>query len=125
VPSSAGKELAVRGNECSVSTYRSEPVRSRDQIEKGKRLLVEFCAIESWDRKFSKGYGTTDLLGVLCRVRRRIEIISELTGIISQMKRKLRSQIGQTWQRSGLPKPHIRPSSFLRMKDSNTHPKRP
>ena len=106
-----GQELAVRGKVCSVSNYRTEPVRNSDQIEKGERLLAEFRAIENWDRKFSSSGSAMESLGVLCRVRRRMEIVSELTALISEMKRKLFSQISQ--KRSGLPKSHIRPSQDL------------
>jgi hypothetical protein len=93
------------------------------QIEKGERLLAEFRAIEIWEHKFPND-GASELSGVLSRIRRRTEILSELTTIIGQMKRTLFSQIGQKWQRSGLPKPHSRPSSFLGMSDSSTHAKR-
>ena len=52
-----------------------------DEIEQGERLLAELRAMEIWDRDFAKRtrHETYELLGALCRVRRRIEIVFKLT----------------------------------------------
>ena len=93
VPSSTGKELAVRGNGRTVSCINLKTVRSYiDEIEQGERLLAELRAIEIWDRDFAKRarHETYELLGALCRVRRRIEIVFKLTNLISRIQHRNR-----------------------------------
>jgi hypothetical protein len=86
-----------------------------DQIEQGQRLLAELRAIALWDRDFSKRTrdDAHEVLGAFCRVRRCLEIVSELNELIS----KLNSMVVQkkkTQQRVGSPKrKRNKVSSFL------------